>query len=307
MKRVFGLIMLSIITGITIISCSPAQDKPAATTKQSPDEIAIRAASQSFAAAFEKGDAKAVAALWTEEGEYVDENREAVHGREALMKSYTDFFTKRAEVKVESKTDAIRFLGKDTAIEEGTFTVTAKDTPANSSRFSTLYVRQDGKWLIALLKEWSDDVTKKVTIQDLSWLIGTWESESDELKATSIYEWTPNQKFIRHQYTVTHKKEGEKPSSGVQVIGVDPASGVIRGWLFDSEGGIGESFWSWDDDHWVIDSTATMSDGDDTTAQNFLKRDGANGFTWRSVKRTINGESLPDINTVKVKRVSGGK
>src|SRR6185436_8296458 len=105
--------------------------------------------------------------------------------------------------KAESKTEKIRFLGADTAIEEGTFTVTAKDSPPDASRFSTLYVRQGGKWLIALLKEWGDETTTKASLQDLEWLIGTWESQGGELAARTTYEWTANKAFIKAQYTLT--------------------------------------------------------------------------------------------------------
>src|SRR6476661_5376042 len=54
-----------------------AQDKsapPAAAGPPRPaDEQAIREASQAFARAFEKGDAAALAALFTEQAEYVDD------------------------------------------------------------------------------------------------------------------------------------------------------------------------------------------------------------------------------------------
>jgi hypothetical protein len=50
-----------------------------------------------------------------------------------------------------------------------------------------------------------------------------------------------------------------------------------------------------------------LADGSDTTAQNLMTRNGDDGFTWRSVKRTLDGEMLPDLPAVKVARVKGGK
>jgi uncharacterized protein (TIGR02246 family) len=271
------------------------------------DEAAIRAASQAFVQAFEKGDAAALTALFTEDGEYVEEGGDRIHGRAAISKAYGAFFGERQEVKAETKTDSIRFLGRDAAVEEGTFTVRAKNAPAHSSRFSTLYLRQDGKWLMALLKEWGDAETDAPDLKDLSWLVGTWESDGPELTAKTSYEWAPNHKFMIVRYTVTPKKTGEKSNSGTQVIGVDPATNMIHAWLFDSEGGIGESSWTWNGQRWVIDSSATLADGSSSTAVNFLTRDGDNAFTWRSVQRTHDGVSLPDLSAVKVKRVAGGK
>jgi uncharacterized protein (TIGR02246 family) len=269
------------------------------------DEQAILAASQAFTKAFESGDAKALLALFTEEAEYISDNSESLRGRSALAKAYEAFFAKRKQLKAESKTEKIRFLGSDTAIEEGTFTVTAKDGPPDASRFSTLYVRQGGKWLIALLKEWGDETTTKASLQDLSWLIGTWESQGAELAARTTYEWTSNKAFIKAQYTLTPKKAGEQPSSGTQVIGIDPAVGQIRAWLFASDGGIGESTWVWDENRWMIESIGTLVNGSRTTSVNILARTGDDTFTWRSVSRNIAGEPQPDIAAVTVKRVAG--
>ncbi len=285
-------------------TAAPATAAAPAAAARPDDEQAIRTASQAFAKAFEAGDDKAVAALFTEEAEYIDESGEPVKGREALAKAYGDFFAKRKELKAEAKSDAVRFLGSDTAVEEGTFTVTAADSPPNSSRYSALHVREGGKWLIGLLKEWQDDTTNQPSLKDLEWLIGTWESESDELSAKTTYSWTASKAFIRADYTITPKKEGEQPSTGTQVIGVDPAVGTIRAWLFASDGGIGESNWIWEGDRWMIESVGTLADGTHTSAVNFLARSGDDAFTWRSVQRIHAGEPQPDIAAVTVKRVA---
>lgn len=289
---------------VTQNRATTAEDQP---TDRPQDEAAIRAVAQSFAKAFEKGDANAFAALWSASGEYVDDTGTVIHGRPALKKAYGDFFAKRTKLTAESKTEKIRFLGKDTAIEDGTFTVKAEGAPANTNRYSALYVREDGKWLLGMLKEWGDDKTHRADISDLSWLIGTWESEGGDYAARTTYEWTNTKKFILSHYTITAKKAGEKGSSGTQVIGVDPATGLLHGWLFDAEGGIGESTWTWDGEKWVIDSEGSLGDGASTSATNFLTRSGNDAFTWRSVNRRADGVALPDLGTVKVKRVAGGK
>lgn len=304
MSRKWGVVAVVAVLAAGVSGFLAANDSSSARPQ---DEAAIRSASEAFARAFEKGDAGAVAGLFTDEGAYVEEGGRRIHGRMAIAKAYGEFFQKRQQLKVESKTDAIHFLGKDTAAEEGTFTVKAKSTPAVSSRFSTLYVRQDGKWLIALLKEWGDDKTDAADLGDLAWLIGSWESESGDLTARTTYEWAPNKKFIHAQYSIAPKKAGEKVMSGTQFIGVDPATDRIHAWLFDADGGIGESSWTFDGDRWVIDSNGTLPDGSSTTAENFMIRSGDDAFTWRSVRRTVDGQPLPDLGAVKVKRVAGGK
>jgi uncharacterized protein (TIGR02246 family) len=279
-------------------TAATAQDRPA-------DRAAVQEATRQFARAFEKGDAAAVAALFTETGEYHDDNGGTVSGRAALAKAYTDFFAKRVELKLESKSNKIRFVGQDTAVEEGTFIAKAKDQPTRTCRYSALLVRQDGKWQMAMLKEWGDEATERATLNDIGWLIGTWESTSGEGTAHTTYEWAPNKAFILVHYTLTPK--GGQPMVGTQVIGVDPASSKIRSWTFDADGGIGEATWAWDDGRWAIDSDGTLADGSDTGALNFLTKTGDNSFTWKSVKRTLEGDDLPDIGPVTVKRIGGGK
>ena len=106
---------------------------------------------------------------------------------------------------------------------------------------------------------------------------------------------------------MTAKKDNTPAAGGMQIIGVDPASGRIHSWTFDNDGGLGEAVWTWDGEKWVIESSGTLADGLPTTATNFLSRSGDDAFTWRSVQRTVNGDSLPDIGMVKVKRSAGGK
>src|SRR4051794_37228576 len=262
----FGLVAAA-ITGFI-----PAQEDPKVGTGSGrpQDEVTIRATSQALARAFEKGDSRAVAEFWTAEGEYMDEGSDPVHGRAALEKAYAGFFAKRPELKAESTTQTIRFLGTDTAVEEGTFTVRAKDAPADSSRYSSLYVREGGRWRIALLKEWSDESTDRPSLEDLAWLIGSWESEGEDLKARVTYEWSETKAFIRSRFVLV-PKGGESPAgAGSQVIGVDPAEDTIRAWTFDANGGFGEATWAWDDNRWAIDSSGTLPEGSRTTALNLL-------------------------------------
>jgi uncharacterized protein (TIGR02246 family) len=294
-------VLAAVAATIVLVQQMPATN--AGEGERKADETDIGKVSAAFARAFEKGDAKAVGAYFTDEAEYVDDEGVTVHGRAALEKAYADFFAKRAELTVETKTDKIRFLSKDTAVEEGTFTVRAKDRPPNASRFSTLYVREDGRWRMAMLKEWGDETTNRPDLQDLAWLVGSWETEGPETIARTTYEWSESKKFLVCKFTITQKKDKALFSSGTQVIGVDPAYGMIRGWTFSSDGGIGEAGWTYDGERWNIDSHATLADGSATSALNQIKRAGDDGFTFRSVQRTLEGERQPDIGPVKVKRV----
>ena len=145
-----GVVTAGLLTG----QDQPARvkDTPAAAKKEDPkrktDEEAIRKLSAELTRTLDSGDAKALAALWTEEGEYVSDDGTTVRGRPALEAAYVKFFAKHPKVKVETTIDSIRFVSRDSAIEEGVAKLRKeKGEVSDASRYSTLYVREDGQWL----------------------------------------------------------------------------------------------------------------------------------------------------------------
>src|SRR5262245_47733523 len=58
------------------------------------DQAAIRAAMQSFIKAFDARDAKGLAAHWTAQGEYHNDQGKSAHGRDALEKGFARFFAR---------------------------------------------------------------------------------------------------------------------------------------------------------------------------------------------------------------------
>jgi uncharacterized protein (TIGR02246 family) len=298
----------AVLLGAAAAGWAWAKDDPKPVAGREADDAAIRKVSAEFARAVSAGDAKAVAAFWTESGEYRADEAAPIQGRAALEKAYAGFLAKRPKVAAEAKIDAIRFLGKDIALEEGKFTVRPADGagPAVTRHYSTLYGREGGQWKFALVKEWAPDAAG-AELADLSWLVGTWTTKQGDREATSTYEWAGNKKFLKVLFAVKDAKTGKELTSGVQVIGIDPATRTIRSWLFGSDGAIGEANWSWDGEQWTVDSAGTLADGGSTTARNFLRRTAADAFTWHSVLRTDNGQRLPDIPPVKVTRVPASK
>src|SRR5277367_218466 len=92
-----GGVLLAVVAILTIQVRSAAQTKTAEPEKQpakptadvqdakhADDEAAIRKATADFIKAVEKGDAKAVASAWTEEGEYIGDDGTTLRGRAAI-------------------------------------------------------------------------------------------------------------------------------------------------------------------------------------------------------------------------------
>lgn len=268
--------------------------------KESGDTAAIKEAGQSFVRAYLSGDAKAMANHWTEKGEYFADDGTILRGRAEIEKAYTALFAKKgAHTEAEIDITSIRFLSRDTAIEEGYFKVRSGKEAATSSKYSVLHVREDGKWLMAVVREYPSE---GVSLRDLEWLIGTWEAKRDDSEVRTTYEWWGDKHFIRVQIAI---KEKGKTREGFTMIGKDVSTGQIRSWTFDNQGSFGEATWTRDGMKWFQESASVLEDGSVMAATNILTRVDNDAFTFRSVERSVDGEELEDIPPVRVTRVKG--
>jgi uncharacterized protein (TIGR02246 family) len=241
-----------------------------------------------------------VAVLWTTEGEYIGDDGATFTGRAALEKAYVEFFAKNPDNALDVEVESIRFPSRDNAVVEGFFKLhKGKKKELIVSKCSFLYTREDGKWLIAIAREWPGD---GLSLRDLEWLIGSWEVKRNGTEASTKYEWTANKSFIRCQFSVT---QDGKAHAGMQMIGKDPSTGMLRSWTFEDEGGIAETDVSRDGKKWVFTSRGTTSDGRVLTATNIMTPIDNDSFLWQSVGRTMDEEELPDLPQVKVTRVKG--
>jgi uncharacterized protein (TIGR02246 family) len=279
----------------------PARPEQVAEVKESKrpdDDKAIRQATADFIKAVEKGDAKAVASFWTEEGEYIGEDGATVRGRAAIEAEYAKAFAKKHRLKVDVTVESIRFPSKDTAIEEGyakSYRVGSEQPTA--SRYSVLHVREGGRWLMAVLREWPDE---GISLRDLDWLIGTWEAKNDDVEVRTTYEWDAKKNGIHCRITIKGKG---RTVSATQVILKDPRTGQLRSWIFDDDGGFGDSTWARDGKRWVITAAGVQADGGELTSTNILTPIDKDTFTWQSTERTLDDEPLDNIAPVKVTRV----
>jgi uncharacterized protein (TIGR02246 family) len=90
---------------------APAAGQPKAEAAAIADEAAVRKSAQQFEEAFNKKDARAVAALWTENGELTDVDGTVVRGRAELEKMYTAAFAATPKSQGKIEVEAVRPLG----------------------------------------------------------------------------------------------------------------------------------------------------------------------------------------------------
>ncbi|HTU25451.1 MAG TPA: SgcJ/EcaC family oxidoreductase, partial [Pirellulales bacterium] len=106
-------------------------ENPKAVSGEAADPgIAIRSSAKAFVTAFDRGDAAAIAGLWTADGEYLDDAGNRFSGRKAIEQEYVRFFAEHPGAKIEIKIDAIRLIGADAAIEDGHAVLTLPHSPA---------------------------------------------------------------------------------------------------------------------------------------------------------------------------------
>jgi uncharacterized protein (TIGR02246 family) len=270
-----------------------------------PQQVAaITKTAEAFVKAFQNGDAKAVAAFWTPDGDYVNENGRVLKGRKAIEDSFAEFFAANKGLKVRIDVASLRFSTPDLAIEDGTSAVLAPDGRAPSrARYTNVHVKKDGQWLLSSVREAAyTDPSNHEFLHGLDWMIGEWLDESAESPAGHIsFEWTPGENFIAATRTVDYKDASL--DNGRQVIGWDPVSKQIRSWSFEADGGFGESVWTKDGAKWIVKTNATVADGSKLTATNIVTPIDANTVTWQSKDRTVDGKPLPDTKEIKMKRV----
>jgi uncharacterized protein (TIGR02246 family) len=302
---VLGLAM----SGGTSARAQSAAGRPASAvaTIAAPDpgvadaEKAIRAAAAQFVVAFNKHDAKAVAALWAADGDYLDETGTLSTGREAIEKYYADYFAAEHEATIASEVDAIRVLGADTAVEDGSASVTATPHAAPIlGRYTVVHVKRDGAWRMASVRELkAESAAATDPMKDLAWMVGSWRAEHLGAEMEIDVRWLANKAFVEATYS---QRVGETSTpTATQIIGINPGTGRIMSWMFSGDRGVATGDWTSSDAGWTIDYQGVRGDGASTTAVNLLFRQN-DALVWKSTNRNVAGVAIPDTEEVVLKR-----
>jgi uncharacterized protein (TIGR02246 family) len=275
-------------------------EKPAA--KNAGDEAAIRANVAAFVRAYNAGDAKAVAALFTPEAQIIDKEGNASEGRDAIRDTFARLFKDGPQRRLEVFVDSIRFLGPDMALELGaTREVFAPGEPPEQDAYTVLHLKRDGKWLMAMVRDAEGPPpSNHERLRPLAWLAGDWIDDGGSVVVSSSCRWSKDRNFLLQEFRVRVK--GQEDMQVSQRIGWDPAARRVRSWVFDSEGGFGQSEWTRDGDVWVIKATGVRPDGTTASATNYLIPTGKDGYVWRSTDRVTGDEVAPAVEAKVVRK-----
>jgi uncharacterized protein (TIGR02246 family) len=280
---------------------APAK-QPATAKSQSPAERAVHKAAQDFDQAFNGGDAEKVAGLWTTDAEYVDEDGQRYVGRDLIKKEYSEFFAANPQAKITSVTDSVRLINDSTAVEDGRAMIQPPPAGApGSSRYTAIYVLQDGKWLLSSVHDMKvASPSNYHKLDDFEWLIGTWQAGEGDTRIETTCRWLKNKSFVERTYQVI--TAGLPSSSGTQIIGWDPELQQMSSWNFSSDSGYAKETWKPLANGWVSQSSGVLGDGTKTTAVKVFQRLDDDTLSLKSTDRTLGGVRLPDLKEVIFKR-----
>jgi uncharacterized protein (TIGR02246 family) len=273
----------------------------------SADNAAIAKNAEAFIEAFHKGDAKALAASWTADGDYVDQAGQHLKGREAIETAFQGFFAENKDLKLRIDSQALRFVTPELAIEDGTSEVIPPDGgPPSRARYTNVHAKKDGRWLLSSVREAPyAPPTNYEHLRGLEWAVGNWVGWADEAEKGEAdrisFAWAENQQFIVATASTAFKNI--TLGSATQWIGWDPEAKRLRSWSFDSTGVFGQGTWAKDGAKWVIKSTSVLRDGKKAMATTIVTRIDADTLSWQSMDRTLDGKPQPATKEVRMKRV----
>ena len=294
-----------LLVGVALLSLPGLAQAQSEKTAAAPaaDEKAIRDNAAAYAAAFNSRDAKAMAAMWSPEAVYTNRlTGEQVVGREAIAKQIESQLKAAGKVILEVVVQKINFVPPKVAVERGTtLFIPEKGTP-DESKYTAVEVKRDGRWLLDRVTEDAKPAipVAREKLQQLAWLIGSWQDESPEEHLETDCHWARNENFLILSFRATIA--GRTRMAGIQVIGYDAANKQLRSWVFDSDGGFGEGTWQRKGKQWFINQQGTLPDGRTSSAVNVIRQLDDDSFTWQSTNREIDGQIEPNVNELRMVR-----
>lgn len=289
----FAAAWLATAAGVSAQTSKPVAPSVAAVVQ------AIAAEADATVKAFNAGDAGALAGMFIEDGELVDENGTVTESRGEIESLFTRFFEKFPKATLEMEVTDAREVGDDLVIEEGIRRITTdQGASAAQVRYVAVRTKQGDRWPLASYREFSDDPlpTPAEMLASLDWIVGDWVDESPDGKTQISYRWSDDGNFLIGEYNLS--VGGQPASTSVQRIGWDPVEGTLRSWTFDSDGGFSEGEWLGTDDGWVVKSEATLPDGTTGSATVTIRPSDADHFVVESTDRIVGGSEEPDFKLV---------
>jgi uncharacterized protein (TIGR02246 family) len=119
---------------------------PATSARSEDVRNAVEVGNRAFVTAFARGDATAVANLYTGDAQVIAPGAPVASGRPAIAEFWQGFIDSGVK-EVALETAEVESAG-DLACETGTVRLVAQDGTASEARYVVVWKRVDGKWML---------------------------------------------------------------------------------------------------------------------------------------------------------------
>lgn len=270
----------------------------------------IRAMIQSYLQAFNRHDAHALAAHWSADGESIElHSGEKTEGRDAVAGVFATLFEQDAAASIDISIESIHHIRDDVAVVDGVSLLSFNDATQASSRFSAVVVREKNTWVLSSVREASTASPQPIAapLEQLSWLVGSWEDIGDNITAYTHCSWNSGHSFLNRSHTSTFEVQQKESDEGIpallpvngasreisEVIGWDSQRQQIRSWIFTSDGRFAEGFWTQAGNAWQIEYEGRGTD-EGTTCMVTIERFGPDEIVVQS-EPSVLSDILPPV------------
>jgi uncharacterized protein (TIGR02246 family) len=285
---------LLLVAGLALVPAAVAAADETPSTENPAASVA-----RAYQEAFNAGKADKVAALHTEDAEWIDSDGNVYSGRDAIRAVLAKAFAAAPGRTIDFTVEKFRPLAGNVIVETGSASVTAPDGERSMSANTTVYAKEGDEWRIAQITETAPFVEPSPAseLAALGWLEGKWRGENAQRAVALEIAPVQNGNFLTIKYAF-----GENGDEGTstEVVGYDAAEDRLRSWTFDSAGGFSEAAWQPDGANWLLVSKSVNPDGTRGSSQLEI-RPAADGrsFTVEGYNRESGGVPMPKLGPIK--------
>ncbi len=250
-----------------------------------------------YVAAYNTGQVDQVMSFWLENADFVDIRGRFHEGRDLIAALFRRGFADHPDRKLKLNSASRKFLSPLVAMDDGILELTGPEGATVSGRYTVVWTKVDGKWLIRSARdipievEETTDQVQDPPLERLAWFVGKWEAKTDDYRIELSCDWTLDKNFLVQTFNV---KASDEDFRVVTYIAFDPVGAQFRSWFFDSRGGFGSGWWTQDEELYQVASAMVLPDGRIGSSVMTWQKVDDDHTVWQALEREIGGEALPD-------------
>ena len=281
-----------------------AETTRVAAVKPSAQDVAVKHLVDALLTGYKRGDAKAFAATFTVDGEYIDSKEAVFHGRKAMADEFTTFFRETPGTTMKIEVTSIRAIARNLMTADcTTYFRQSETTSPVAGRCRLVCTREADVWQVASLQEWDADEgvsSHHSHVSQLEWMVGDWIGEGRNSHVHFACRWDDSGNYLLRDFSI--EVAGARPLSGTQRIGYDPLTQRLKMWVFDSAGGFSEGWFHRDGEKWILRTSGVTSDGHLASSANTLTQIDDHRILSETTDHYVSGQRIADGEALTIVR-----